>query len=437
MTSTPRVARLAIAVLMAVFVVSSCGDAVTTQEPVAESAEVAEDRTQSSSVDDAAVDPVVDSEPDPVPDTALAPVETTTEAEVVSTAVAPDVATDDAPVVTTTTDDAVDGQDVSAPATCDDLRRDLGDGASAIDGRCERGWAYVDTGDLGDSQLVARVVDDRWTPVVVFPTPFLCADDLFAAGAPASVVDGVRWSCLTVPGPDIAYVQERSGGDLSLGDQGYRVRALQVQLARLGFGAVADADESFGPATQRRVARFQMSAGLVASGRADEATRRALGVFDGPRSVPADSVVIDGSGIDGARLGDREVSAEATLNTLLGPPDFDTGYDPAFFEGFPCFPTPFRSVRWGGVSAEFGNRGDGFELLHIAVNRDAEGFVTPEGISPGSTVEDLEAAGGTYQFDGDVTFTWYYGLPSGVDGWLVEDTLEVGSLNAGFFPCGE
>lgn len=67
---------------------------------------------------------------------------------------------------------------------------------------------------------------------------------------------------------------EVSSGNLRIGSEGYRVKALQHRLIALGYHLKADGD--FGPATRRQVVAFQVDNGLAADGVVGPKTAAAL-----------------------------------------------------------------------------------------------------------------------------------------------------------------
>jgi hypothetical protein len=101
---------------------------------------------------------------------------------------------------------------------------------------------------------------------------------------------GVRTDSLThYAGKVCAVVRYNPDCDLVVGHKGFRTRALQRALNERG--ADLSGDGEFGPKTQAAVKAFQKSAGLPVTGRADTATRAALGllkaVTDPAVEVPA------------------------------------------------------------------------------------------------------------------------------------------------------
>ena len=68
-------------------------------------------------------------------------------------------------------------------ATCDPsaISADLGQRLNVI--RCYDGWAYVDSGDLGDAQSLVRLVGDSWTRYTGFPSS-ICRGKALLQGVP-------------------------------------------------------------------------------------------------------------------------------------------------------------------------------------------------------------------------------------------------------------
>jgi hypothetical protein len=71
------------------------------------------------------------------------------------------------------------------------IARDLGTGATAV--RCYDQWAYIDFGELGDSQALARTVNGAWTVYTGFPSS-KCRTQAAADGVPAPELSSFR-SC--------------------------------------------------------------------------------------------------------------------------------------------------------------------------------------------------------------------------------------------------
>ncbi|MCG7592746.1 hypothetical protein MHN84_01900 [Mycobacterium sp. PSTR-4-N] len=68
-------------------------------------------------------------------------------------------------------------------ANCDPsaISADLGQRLNVI--RCYDGWAYVDSGDLGDAQSLVRLVGDSWTRYTGFPSS-ICRGKALLQGVP-------------------------------------------------------------------------------------------------------------------------------------------------------------------------------------------------------------------------------------------------------------
>lgn len=83
---------------------------------------------------------------------------------------------------------AVPAAFAAAPAaaqTCDGggISADLGQALQVV--RCSPGWAYVTTGDFGDSTSLVRLVGDSWTRYTGFPSS-ICSRQAAADGVPAT-----------------------------------------------------------------------------------------------------------------------------------------------------------------------------------------------------------------------------------------------------------
>ncbi|MEW5808604.1 MAG: hypothetical protein AB1925_04045 [Actinomycetota bacterium] len=68
-------------------------------------------------------------------------------------------------------------------ANCDPsaISADLGQRLNVV--RCYDGWAYVDSGDLGDAQSLVRLVGDSWTRYTGFPSS-ICRGKALLQGVP-------------------------------------------------------------------------------------------------------------------------------------------------------------------------------------------------------------------------------------------------------------
>jgi peptidoglycan hydrolase-like protein with peptidoglycan-binding domain len=107
-----------------------------------------------------------------------------------------------------------------------------------------------------------------------------------------------------------------------------QVRALQDALARRGF-QTGPIDGEFGPLTRAAVISFQTVQGLPATGSADEATLRALGIAMVPKPAPGTPVPAGGAGtVDTAQLlqvvlaalAEKQPGARTTTPTTTAPP---------------------------------------------------------------------------------------------------------------------
>ena len=82
----------------------------------------------------------------------------------------------------------------SGECSDESLKADLGDpDAFIIEGRCEAGWVYAGRcagSECGDHQVIARIVDGRWTIVTGFPTA-MCRGEVAAMGAPAAILERI------------------------------------------------------------------------------------------------------------------------------------------------------------------------------------------------------------------------------------------------------
>jgi hypothetical protein len=164
-----------------------------------------------------------------------------------------------------------------------------------------------------------------------------------------------------------------------------------------------------------------------------------------------ESVDLELDGVGPARFGDDAEVALAALTALLGEPNDDSGWVPAFTSPFGVCPgVEVRGVRWGPLRVLFGDQGTAARTMFTWVYASgllpageavgaAGGLQTPEGIGLGSSIADLElgypevvVSTGIYgpTFDTAV-FAGYAGTISsdGIDGFV---TSLVGGA-----PCGE
>ena len=145
---------------------------------------------------------------------------------------------------------------------------------SIIEQLCLEGWAYLDSGGPGDSQLIASVRGSRWTVFTYFPSPF-CAADALAAGAPGAIVERVGWLC--TGSAQLTRVMEP-------GDSGPDVRRLQQELRDRGQSVAVDG--TFGPGTADALVAEQSLVGTIeADGLAGPDTQAALGIGLGTRTT--------------------------------------------------------------------------------------------------------------------------------------------------------
>ena len=99
----------------------------------------------------------------------------------------------EAPTTSTSQDPTAAEPTASQAPDCEDAlsaavnEKFPGFGPVALD-RCAAGWAYLGSASAaGDTEMVWRVVDDRWEWVTSMPTTY-CPADIAAMGAPRWVV---------------------------------------------------------------------------------------------------------------------------------------------------------------------------------------------------------------------------------------------------------
>lgn len=170
----------------------------------------------------------------------------------------------------------VDLRTAVLPCSPGRIAADLGAQVEVLEGLCLDGWAYVGTGELGDSQFIARLVDDEWTSYTAFPNQ-LCRSEVLAEGMPQRIVDRVNWVCERPAAAGEAPVVSWDGvwrppagpgRVVKLGEFGEQVRWLQDALALRGYAV--DVDSYFGEGTEAAVRQFQRDRRLTVNGIATE-----------------------------------------------------------------------------------------------------------------------------------------------------------------------
>ena len=129
-----------------------------------------------------------------------------------------------------------------------------------------------------DSETAVADSEARWT---IVNNSILQLESVKSAAELTAIING---QTITVqaetPAPTIA-PEETTYTSLSKGDEGNDVYKLQTRLYDLGF-LTGDRDGVFGSKTQTAVKLFQESAGITASGIADNATQQKLYADDAP-----------------------------------------------------------------------------------------------------------------------------------------------------------
>jgi hypothetical protein len=114
-------------------------------------------------------------------------------------------------------------------------------------------------------------------------------------------------------------------------------------------------------------------------------------------AVPAADITLSSNGLGIVDLGADPEAAIAAVSADLGAPTFDTGW----VDAGNCPGTEYREVAWDALTLQFNDAADatapdgGRHFFGYSYGGGDAGLTTAEGIGPGATVADLEAAYGT------------------------------------------
>jgi len=132
---------------------------------------------------------------------------------------------------------------------------------------------------------------------------------------------------------------------LRVGDNGVRVRSLQQMLRALGY-ALDDGDSVYGAATARAVRAFQNEHGLVETGHADTATRKALQEASDNIRVPPNAPNAPQTGPDKPLAQSRTIWG-AIVALFAGVLNFIQQQISALGKLLPEIPTPLGALNLG------------------------------------------------------------------------------------------
>ena len=229
---------------------------------------------------------------------------------------------------------------------CDDavLSADLQlDGATAA--MCDGTWA---TAQSSDGTVIAKFADDNtWHLMVDTATTAACRTEILNAGVPAAAVDAAEWTCELTTKP-IAWADEE-GSPYSFGQMGGHVWAAQNVLAIWGLMPHKSVDGYLGPETLQALVKFQIAAGLPATGAVDQPTIQAMGI-DPTTRVASEPILIQESALNNVYLGSSVDGTIGMLSEILGPPDV---YLVPEFHAVGSACDEYRIFTWSGLTVYF------------------------------------------------------------------------------------
>ncbi len=189
--------------------------------------------------------------------------------------------------------------------------------AGATAAMCDGAWAVAKTASGGTT--IAKFADDNtWHVVVDTATTAACRTEILNAGVPAEAVDAAAWSCEITTKP-ATFVEEDN--TLAFGMFGPRIYAAQHVLAIWGLMPAKSVDGYLGPETLQALVKFQVAAGVPATGAIDGPTAEAMGI-DSTSRVASGPIIIQKNALNDIYFGSSVDGTIAALSEILGPPDY-------------------------------------------------------------------------------------------------------------------
>ncbi len=216
--------------------------------------------------------------------------------------------------------------------------------AGATAALCDGTWAVASA--AGGTSIAKFADDNAWHLVVDTAATAACRTEILNAGVPAEVVDAADWSCELTTKP-VEWASE-SGVPYTFGQMGGHVWAAQHVLAVWGLMPHKSVDGYLGPETLQALVKFQLAAGVPATGAVDQPTITAMGIDPATRKASA-PIRTQGSALGDIFFGSSVDGTIAALSRVLGPPDYVS--PPSLF-GAPGCPEA-QEVAWSNLRVLF------------------------------------------------------------------------------------